>query len=573
MTLDDATYIPPPITEAAVASYQADVLQDLVRRQALREAEALRIYEPLPMQDAFHRCTAREVLARGSNRSGKTTTAMTEVARAATAQDPYGKYPLENGKILLVGKDQKHIAGVFFNKLFRRDAFRIIKDTETKKWRAFHEWDESDRKRRKESKMSGPLIPQRFVQEIAWANKKAGVPEVVRMKNGWELWFFTGEGEPPNGVTADLAVFDEEIVNPRWYEEVAARLGDKHGRFIWSATPQNSTIELYTLSKRAYEERNDPNPSVVDFYMTMADNRNFPQEERALLEKKYANNPEAYKIRILGEFNVASYLVYPTFAKALHGCKLYHRDRPDDGGVDIDKTWNRYMVVDPGRAVCAVAFFAVPPPTHPNRDQIFLYDELYIRGCNSEIFGDRVYAKVAGLQFQSFLIDPSSARQDTIGGGPSVFAQYAAALAKRRIESVNSGSNFTFACNDQKAGILKFESWLHVSAEYGRPKFQYVVENCPNFEWEIEQYRRKKDGDVISDKPVDRDDHMCDCVRYFAMLDPKWIDQPAFKPPQSAALTLYLKMHEDDDKNRFASSSVNLGPGKSPNITDMFSFN
>jgi hypothetical protein len=32
-------------------------------------------------------------------------------------------------------------------------------------------------------------------------------------------------------------------------------------------------------------------------------------------------------------------------------------------------------------------------------------------------------------------------------------------------------------------------------------------------------------------------------------------------------------MHEDDDKERFASSSVNLGPGKPQSILDQFSFN
>ena len=558
--------IPPPVDLGnVVVSFEQEKLQDLTRRLALREAEALRIYEPLALAAKLHQCTAREVLARGSNRASKTTACAVEIARAATNQDPHQKYPTEGGKILAVGKDQKHIAGVFYNKLFRRDAFRMIKDRKTKKWRAYREYDADDRARKSESKMSGPLIPHRFVQEIAWANKKAGVPEVVRLKTGWEIWFFTGEGEPPNGITADIAWFDEEIPNGRWYEEVAARLGDKKGRFYWSATPQNSTIELYTLSKRAFEEKDEPNPSVVDFYFTMADNIHYPQEERALLEKKYANNPEAYKIRILGEFNVASYLVYPTFAKALHGCNVYDPDHPELGGIQIGNDWNRYMVVDPGRAVCAVLFFAVPPPESEYRDQRFLYDELYLRGCNADIFGDRVFGKVAGKRFMGFYIDPSSAKQDTIGGGPSVFAQYSEALRKRNIVSVNTGSSFTFAANDQKAGIMKFESWLHVSSETNRPKFQYAMQNCPNFEWEIEQYRRKKDGDVITDKPVDRDDHTQDCCRYFAMADPTWQPQPVYVE-KSAALKMFDEILERRNKNDpMNSRAVNLGQGPSMN--------
>lgn len=563
-------YIPPPVERQRVKSYASEMLRNVLRKKAEREMEALRIYEPLPMQDAFHRCVAREVLAHGSNRSGKTTTTMVELARAVTGQDPYNKYPKTDGKAICVGKDQKHIAGVFYNKLFRRDAFKVIRDRTTKRWRAFHEYEHDDLAREAECKRSGPLIPPRLVKEIAWANKKAGVPEVVRMKNGWEIWFFTGEGEPPQGIAVDLAIFDEEIPNGRWYEEVAARLGDRHGRFIWSATPQESTVELYELEKRAYEERNDPDPSCVMFKMKMADNKHFPEAEKLLMAKKYMNNPDAYKVRILGESNVSSILVYPTFARAVHGVTLFNPDHPENGGIEIGPDWNLYAVVDPGRAVCAVGFFAVPPRGHELQHQRFLYDTLYLRTCNSEIFGNAMAEKCAGKRFHGFLIDPSSAKQDILGGGPSVYAQYGMAMAARKIECVNSGSNFMFACNDQRAGIMRFESWLCVRQDTNKPTFQYVTWNCPEFEWEIERYRRNKKDHSVSDKPIDRDDHLMDVCRYFAMYDPKWSPLPPIKPPMSPALAMFLKQL-DGDKPKTA-RVVNLGPGPSFQNTP-FQFN
>jgi hypothetical protein len=560
-----STLIPPPVIPetlmASTSELEDRYLRRLVTERINRENEALRLYEPLPIQQDFHKSTASERILLGSNRSGKTTSAMVELARAVTGQDPHNKYPLENGRAIVVGKDEKHLSGVFYRKLFR-SAFKVIKDEITGKRRAYRPWTDSHREH--EAKPGPPLIPSRFIKGgkdgIAWKDKKASVPSAVQFENGWEINFFSSLGEPPQGIDIDVCLFDEEIEHKSWYPEMAARLLDRHGRFIWSATPQNDTEMLALLSERAeIEMASSPVPSVVQFNMLLTNNPHIGMDEKIALEKKFENMPDEYNARILGKFNKSSYLIYPNFImdRNYHSCAAWSEDEPD--GILIDSTFNQYMFVDPGRTVCAVLFWAVPPKDHPRADQRFIFDELYIRNCNSEIFGDNVLAKLGGRYCVGFYIDPSSLRQDIIGGGASVLAQYAEALKNRRVISHNTGSSFAPWCNDKTAGILKAQSWMHVSPATGRPKLQVVEGRCPNFEHEIRYYRKKKLNNEYIDKPMDRHDHAMDCFYPFTLLDPQW-QAPPKRKKYNAAYEGFQKI-KDDEKRKGRNQGIHLGPG------------
>ena len=56
---------------------------------ARREMEALRLYEPLPFQQAYHSSTAKEVVLMKSNRAGGSLAGFAEDARAAMGCDPF----------------------------------------------------------------------------------------------------------------------------------------------------------------------------------------------------------------------------------------------------------------------------------------------------------------------------------------------------------------------------------------------------------------------------------------------------------------------------------------------------
>ena len=64
------------------------------------------------MQERFHQSHASERLVIGGNRSGKSCCSFVELARAMTGQDPYNKYPKENGIAMCVGRNWQHIAAV-----------------------------------------------------------------------------------------------------------------------------------------------------------------------------------------------------------------------------------------------------------------------------------------------------------------------------------------------------------------------------------------------------------------------------------------------------------------------------
>src|SRR5262249_18740540 len=162
----------------------------------LRESlDGLALYEPMPGQLRFHADNRMVRLVVGGNRSGKSACAAVEVARAACGCDPFGKYPKVPMRIYCVGKDQKHIGQVMYPLLFKEGAFKIIKDKKTGRWRA---WTEKDP--HKEAKPAPPLIPQRYIAEIAWENKKESVPSVVTLKNGTVMCFFSSNGKPPQGM-------------------------------------------------------------------------------------------------------------------------------------------------------------------------------------------------------------------------------------------------------------------------------------------------------------------------------------------------------------------------------------
>ena len=89
--------IPIPPGSPQLTQFQREELKSLQNELRERKVEALKLYRPNPNQEAFHACTASEVLVIGGNRSGKSLCTFVEDARAVTGQDPYNKYPKENG--------------------------------------------------------------------------------------------------------------------------------------------------------------------------------------------------------------------------------------------------------------------------------------------------------------------------------------------------------------------------------------------------------------------------------------------------------------------------------------------
>jgi hypothetical protein len=533
-----------------VSGWAAHQARRVLAELAARRAEALALYEPLPEQEKFHKSRARNRLVIGSNRSGKTLSAAAEFARAVCGKDPHGKYPPAGGLAFAVGKDQKHVGTVLYPKLFKPGAFHVIRDEATGLWRGYRPW--ADAAREAQRRPAPPLIPRRLIAETAWENKKENVPSVVRLTNGWEVCFFSSLGKPPQGQAGDLAWLDEEIVDPAWYPELAARMASNMGRLVWSATPQSGTDQLFELHERAEKERATLEPSarsIEEFFILLSDNKHMSEDAKAAFARDL--NEEEYRVRVLGEYAITGYKVYPTFSMAAHGY--------DEG--EVPQGWTRYCVVDPGHRVCAALFAAVPPPEEG--DFVLLYDEVYVREATAESFADAMSRAIAGDQIQAFVMDSHMALHTELGVGQTVMQQYSAALAARGVKSVATGPGFLLASDDVSAGILAVQGWLR-GRDGKPPRLKVMRGRLPNFLDEVKRYHRKRVAGRLTGAPDQRkDNHLMDCLRYLALYDPRHVPaSPRRQGPRGALKQLREKQARKKAQG-LADSGVNLGPGVS----------
>lgn len=483
---------------------------------AVRRKEALRLYEPSPEQDAFHRSRARIRLARGGNRGGKTLAACVELARAITCQDPHKKWP-KKGRFIVAGKDLLHISKVIYRKLFLPGAFRIIKDLETGRWRTYRPALDAEREDKTEE--APPLIVPRYFREkaISWENKREGIPRTIPMLTGWEMTFFSGEGQPPQGWDVDGVLFDEEIPHPGWFREMLPRLVDRRGRMIWSATPQVGTAQLFELSERALEEAREDHPRVTEHFMKIDLNPFLSDAAKAEFKADLVDDEDEYQVRVEGNFAIHGMRVYGDFQ-----ARGIHRINP----FPIPDTWTRYVAVDPGRQVAAALFVAVPPP-NDEMTQPVVYDEIYYRKCNAQLFAREMKRHIVDHWVHGWLIDSHEGRKHDTGSGKTVEEQYADELRKLEM-GANGFRGFTWAMDDVAAGHLAAKATLHV--ESGQSRWLFQVENLHWFCWEIQRYVDKPM--TSGGKPVDRTsrsnlhNHLMDTFRYLALHPIRYVAPP-----------------------------------------------
>lgn len=532
---------------------------------ALRRIEGLRLYEPLPgEQTRFHKSMALERVVRGGNRSGKTLACAREVAMIVTGQDTSGRLPKENGICYCVGFDGKHIADPMWKKLSRAGAFKIIRDIHGGHWRAYRPWLPEDLARKDEAKPAPPLIAPRMIKSIAWETKKLNQPSMVLLHSGWQIHFYSGNAKPPQGSQAHLAWFDEELADGEWYPEIAARLFDFRGYFLWSATPQAGTDRLYQLHERAeHQEEHDTQPRTVEeFVLHIDDNMHFTKEHKEELLDKFTEDDR--DVRTSGDFSRIN-RVYPEYVSKYH--EIAFRLMPPD--------WTRYAVIDPGRQVCAVLFAAVPPPGNPDSQHIFLYDEIYIRNCDAIQFGQAMQRKCMGQTFYQFLIDPHEAPKHDTGGGRTVEEQYREQLMLHGVRCQTTGFGFTLGDMQVEAGIEAVRPLLRriglqepMTAKgvfdpqaklYNRySPLRVIGEKMPNFIWEIKRYRYKRTKGIVQNAPEQKHNHLMDCLRYLAQARPVWVPPTRRGFPVSPAFAAFQKFTFGRGNQQ---EGILLGPG------------
>ena len=515
------------------------------------------MYRPTPTQDEMHKCRASEVLVIGGNRSGKSLSTFMEDARAVTGQDPYDKYPKENGTLVIIGRDWKHIGMVVYPMLFKAGAFKIIKDEKTGQWRAYD--PVGDESRKDEAKPAPPMIPPRLVKKKTWLMKSANYLQSCELQNGWQIFCFSSEGDPPQGFQADRVHFDEDVSSEQWVPEMQARLADRKGVFAWSAMPHSQNDALLGLSERAEQSADDENSNIRKFVLRFLDNPHIDSgEKKKMVERWAALGDDVLRMRSDGDFITDSILCYPTFAMHVHG---YDRGTLPKNVVPDD--WCRYVAIDPGHSVTAALFAAVPP----DGETLLIYDELYIRQCNAVMFGDEMAKKCYGQRFHAFIIDMHGGRIREIGSGRLPVDIYTEQLRKRDLKSTITGHSFLAGSDDVNGRMAETQRYMHVRGETGTPILRVLRGACPNLEREMKRYKKKTQyvagQHVVTDKPNTKGDvHACQCLEYLCAARPQYHKPPPKYQEDEPYWWAWKKRRDKEMKRQQASKNfVNLGPG------------
>jgi hypothetical protein len=508
------------------SDYDINELRKSAKEQMRRECESLRLYEPMPFQDAFHRCRAAQAVMQKGNRAGGTASLMVEVARAVTGQDPYSKYPKENGRAYVLGYGEKHIGRVFHKYLFRAGVFSIIRDEHTKKWRAYRPW--MDKHREAEKKPAPPLIPKRFIKSLSWEKKSEYVFSLVTFINGWELHAMNSSGDSgqAQGFDAHLYAIDEDLATANWYEEAQGRIAACGGLLRWAALPHAKNNDLMRLLELAENNAGNPDPTAVVFRASILDNKFIDQESvKRSVEGWKALGDDVYRKRVMGEIVLDSVLMYPTYNRRIHSAirregeqetevQRIMRERQGEPPDD----WTRFMIVDPGHTVCAVLFCATPPP-EIGRQRV-IYQEAYIRNANASHFGEALDLYARDKVFEKFIIDMHGANLTSSGDGIRPLEHYTAELVKRGLKCEQTESAFSAGCD--RIGLREecLRNWLAIERD-GQPTLLIVNERCPNLCIEMERFRKKTTRIAGQDVPLDEGNrrantHAIECAEYFA---------------------------------------------------------
>lgn len=543
LNLDDLI----PSDERGLAQYEKNRIEDLLTEIAKRRIEALNLYEPLPYQDAYHRCSAKECIIQKGNQTGGSLAGFVEVARAVTGQDPYGKYPKEDGIAVCLGYGEPHLGRVIYRYLFQVGAFNIIRDKATGEWRTYRPWPPDvqwngkygDADRDHEKQPSPPLIPQRFIKDIAFHKKRQKIFDQAEFINGWMLYGLNSAGDPgqAQGFQANLFHIDEDVATSGWHEEAMGRTMTREGLIRWTALPHQKTSEILEMIQRAEEQEKEPIPRTVCLRATMYDNPYLPRKTLEENERIWKSAGEdIYRKRALGELTLDSVNVYPGFNKWTHNAirRLSDSERLEEqsGLVLRNKAqklltenlgeppegWCRYMVVDPGHTVCAVAYLCVPPPEVG--DFVILYDEDYITGATASLFGQHVEKKAKNAPFEDFIIDAHGGRLRELASGVLPRWKYEEQLEQRGVKSERRGSRFMDGSDDIPGRENALREWLKIRPD-GTTKFLVNAERCPNFVREIQNFKKKTVK--IAGRDVSTDDanrrgpvHLIECVEYGA---------------------------------------------------------
>lgn len=412
-------------------------------------------------QIAFHKCLKRNRWVFGGNRSGKTECGAVEAIYLARGNHPYkqNKKNVEGWVVSLSTQVQRDVA---------------------------------------QRKILYYLNPDWIVDIVMLSGRKdyaeSGVIDYIKIKNVFggisKIGFKSCDQgrEKFQGTSLDFVWFDEEPPK-EIYQECRMRVLDRCGEIFGTMTPLKGLSWVY--NEIYLNEYN--NPEVWYEQIEWADNPFLNAEELRLMESSLST--EELESRKFGRFMGCEGLVYKEFDENANVIEPFSVPQEWYDKISIDPGLNNplsahWYAVDYDGNVYVIA-------EHFDKNR----DIEYHSNCIKEI-SKRLNWHVGFNGKLSAIID-SAANQKTLASLKSV-----AELFYEHDIQVDTKVN-----KDMFTGIARVKQYLKNSS--GESKL-FIFKSCPNM---IREFKSYFWGD--GDKPIKKDDHCLDELRYYIMSKPK----------------------------------------------------
>ncbi len=583
-------------------------IAELAKAKDRADRESLYVYRPFPATERVHRSRAREIIIYGGKRASKSVTTCHEFGSRVTGLPIYGidgnplprNYPVStpDDPLLywIIGWDVKHLSQTIYKLLFKKGmggTLRAIKDEVTGQYRIWNRANPADVARKKESKLTEPVIPERLIKNIVWESESSNYFEFVELTNGARIYCYPSSARNPKQGDAVAGIWiDEDIQQYDHLQEWQDRLTDLNGWFMWSVWAHQKNTALEELLDRAEACLDDENPRVQAFQLAMTDNPFIPDDgkEGALARM---GDAESIARRNFGDLGIDSVMMYD-YQPMMHGVCPEFGDKFFRSAImlklleaykrfkKMPADWTRYMTIDPSFTRTAIHSWAVPPEEYdgvPMGNMAVCEWELVVKRFGPEQLASALVPKVAGVTYEAFIMDKQMGRQTRVGDDETVFTNYAEAFMKNKIRSRSTGEGFIPGCSvppTRHRAVRKLMKGIS-----GQPALYFIPNECPETIKEFKSYRRKTlnvGGETtLMDEPSNPRKHDCMAsVEYFAAyieplfasgsayVDPETVPQegsPAYKAAMRALKKEGSFMTGGWADGYYGSETVHMGPG------------
>lgn len=320
------------------------------------------------------------------------------------------------------------------------------------------------------------------------------VQRMLRFKNGSWIQFMSNDQDLDKfgGTALHVNLFDEE---PRHdiYNECLMRLIDYGGETLFTMTPLQGMSWIYDEFFEPWEnERLDPSDVRV-VVVDMDDNPHLSEEGKRIALQGLSR--EERQARKSGRFVSFAGLIYPEFSVLRHVV-------PDE---DLPENIEAFEGLDPGmRHMAAVVFCYLD-----SGDRLVVFDELAVQGRTVGEVATAIKLKREewGVTPAFTVIDPASRNRNSQTGRSD------------QQEYMDHGIVTFPGQNDVRAGINRVRERLEAS-----PPRLVISSRCTELRAEFKKYRWQKDSsrseNAPAERPVKKDDHLLDALRYVCMQRP-----------------------------------------------------